>query len=241
MVKKPSQMILGYNGLQATATSRARTTLNHELFSLLYAQDAETPSDEMAAVHAFARVLTERNAPGGWNSSFSGTVLPGVRLARDVAKLATDHNVQKTMLQNGISPVSQNANGEAVVVKAITTRCQATDGSDDYGALDVAEPTVTYEIQERKARIWSDYRSRNKHVRDDFASNEATVPNVATPSGYSRFLVQQLTPLVGERVFESAPTAASAYNRTTKRIQTTLQFRRLQLNEQGEGVVRGLV
>lgn len=241
MVQKPTLLILAHVGTQSAAQAISKTQLNHDNFECLGAYDAETPAAEIAACHAADRVLTERNAPGGWNSSYSGKVLPGVNLARDRSKIPLDHSTQKSMLQNGLSPLVRNANGETAIVRAITTKCQAADGSDFYGALDVAEPVVVYEVREQAVNVWRFFRSQNPHVRDNFTTGETVIAKVATPEGFSRYLAQQLRPLVEERVFESAPVVRSTYNRSTKRIQTTTEFTRLALHEQGEGLVRSLV
>ena len=241
MVKRPSALILSHLGTQSAAQAITRTQLNHEAFGAPWGYDAETPALDIAVVHAVERVLAERNSPGGWNTSYSGTVLPGVKLARDEAKIPSDHATQKTALQNGLSPLVRSESGETVLIRAISTKCQNTDGSDNYGALDVAEFVCVHEVREMLENIWKFYRSLNKHVRDDFVSGEKVVPLVATPLGFARFAAQQLAPLVDERVFEAPASLRATFNRTTKRTQTVVEFTRLALHEQGEGLVRSLV
>ena len=240
MVARPSQLILGHVGTLAAATAIAKTQLNHEAFEVLWGYDAETPALEIACAHAMERVLTERNGPEGWNKSYSGTILPGVHLARDKSKLASDHSTQKSALQNGLSPLNKTSTGEAQLIRAIWTRCQNADGSPNYLGLDVAEETALQEIREGSAQDWRYWRSLNPHVRDDFG-REPTVPGVATPSGWKLYLFSQRGQvLVSARVLESLPTVRASYNRTTKRIQWEFDYTRMPLHEQSEGVVTSL-
>lgn len=240
LVQKSVALMAGHTGTQSAGQAISKTALNHVGFEVLWAYDAESSGFEIACTHMAERVLTERNGPGGWNSSYSGTVLPGIKLARDNAKIPTDHATQKSALQNGLSPVIRAESGDAVVVKAITTKCQNADGSANYLSLDVADFVVTEETREMTKLAWLFYRSQNKHVRDDFAAGEKRVASVATPTGFRGYLAGVMNPLVDERVFETPPRIRCAYNRSTRRIQTVISFNRLPLHEQGEAVVQQL-
>ena len=240
MVARPSALILAHTGTQSAAQAIAKTQLNHEAFEVLWSYDAETPAAEIAAVHAIDRVLTERNGPEGWNQSYSGSILPGVRLARDKAKLASDNSTQASALRNGLSPLTKTAAGEAMIVRAIWSRCQNADGSPNYLGLDVAEETSLQETRESAANTWKFWRTLNPHVRDNFGK-EPTVPNVATPDGWKTYLFGSLgQQLVAARVFETLPTIRASYNRTTRRIQWELDFSRMPLHEQSEGVITSM-
>ena len=240
MVARPSALILAHTGTQSAAQAISKTQLNHEAFEVLWSYDAETPAAEIAAVHAIDRVLTERNGPEGWNQSYSGSILPGVRLARDKAKLASDNSTQASALRNGLSPLTKTAAGEAMIVRAIWSRCQNADGSPNYLGLDVAEETSLQETRESAANTWKFWRTLNPHVRDNFGK-EPTVPNVATPDGWKTYLFGSLgQQLVAARVFETLPTIRASYNRTTRRIQWELDFSRMPLHEQSEGVITSM-
>jgi len=240
LVAKPPGIILAHVGTQSAAQAISKTQINHEAFHPLWGYDAETPPFEIAAAMAVIRTLTERNGPEGWNQSYSNTILKGVSLARDKAKLASDHSTQKSALQNGLSPLTKTAAGEAMVVRAIWSRCQNSDGSPNYLGLDVAEWTCLQEVRELSANTWKFWRTINPHVRDDFGK-EPTVPKVATPSGWKLYHFATVgQPMVAARVFETLPTLRATYNRTTKRIQWELDFARMPLHEQSEGVVTSL-
>jgi len=240
LVAKPPGIILAHVGTQSAAQAISKTQINHEAFEVLWGYDAETPAAEIAAAMAVIRTLTERNGPEGWNQSYSGTILKGVSLARDKAKLASDHSTQKSALQNGLSPLTKTAAGEAMVVRAIWSRCQNSDGSPNYLGLDVAEWTCLQEVRELSANTWKFWRTINPHVRDDFGK-EPAVPKVATPSGWKLYHFATVgQPMVAARVFETLPTLRATYNRTTKRIQWELDFARMPLHEQSEGVVTSL-
>ena len=240
MVGKPSALVLGHVGTQAAAIAISKTQLNHEAFEVLHGYDWETPAAEFAACHAIDRVLTERAGPEGWNTSYSGSILPGVKPARDKSKRAVAHSTQKAALQNGLSPLTTTAAGETQLVRAIWSRCQNSDGSPNYLGLDVAEWTVLQENREGLANDWRFWRTINPHVRDNFGK-EPTVPGVATPDGWKVYAFSQRgQAMVAARVFESLPTIRAAYNRTTKRIQWEFDFTRMPLHEQSEGVVTSL-
>jgi len=240
MIGKPSALALAHVGTQSAATAISKTQLNHEAFEVLWAYDAETPAFEIACAHAIDRVLVERNGPEGWNKSYSGAIYKWVKLARDKAKIAADHATQKSALQNGISPLTKTAAGEAMLVRAIWTRCQNADGSDNYLGLDVAEWTLLQETREMSANAWKYYRTKNPHVRDDFGK-EPVVPAVATPTGFRTYLFSQVgRTLVDARCFETLPTLRASFNRITKRIQWELDYTRMPLHEQSEGIVTSL-
>ena len=237
MVGRPPAFVMAHVGSQSAAQAISKTQCNHEAFEVLWGYDAETPAFEIACVHAVERVLTERAGPEGWNKSYSNTILPGVRLARDKSKLASDHATQKSALQNGLSPLNATPTGEAMLIRAIWTRCQNSDGSANYLGLDVAEWTSLQEVRERAGNTWRFYRMRNDHVRDDFGK-EPTVPATATPSGWKQYLFASVgQEMVAARVFETLPVIRAAYNRNTKRIQWELDYSRMPLHEQSEGVV----
>mgnify|MGYP006921306554 CR=1 FL=1 len=240
MIQKPSAVVLAHSGTQSAAQAISKTQLNHEGFSVLWARSAETPAFEIACAHMTDRVTVERNSPAGWNQSYSGKVLKGVRLARSVDLRANDHATQKSALKNGLTPLASNDAGETVIVRAASTKCLNGDGSANYGALDVAEFTTVMEVCERSGNIWRFFRSQNPKVRDDFAVGEVVVSGVATPIGLSRYMSQGMADLPGEGVFESPCLVRGTYNRTTKRIQWTLSYTRAALHEQSEGIVQSL-
>ena len=240
MIQKPSAMVLAHNGTQSAAQAISKTQLNHEGFSVLWARSAETPCFEIACAHMTDRVTVERNSPAGWNQSYSGSILKGVRLARSVDLRANDHATQKSALKNGLTPLASNDAGETVVVRAASTKCLNGDGSANYGALDVAEFTTVMEVRERDANTWRFYRTQNPKVRDDFAPGEVQVSGVATPLGFSRFLAQANADLPGAGVYEAPSNIRATYNRTTKRIQWVESYTRAALHLQSEGVVQSL-
>ena len=240
MVGKPSALILGHVGTQAAGIAISKTQCNHEAFEVLHGYDWETPAAEFAACHAIDRVLTERAGPEAWNVSYSGSILPGVKPARDKSKRAVAHSTQKAALQNGLTPLTTTAAGETQIVRAIWSRCQNADGSPNYLGLDVAEWTVLQEVRETSANTWRYWRVLNPKVRDNFGK-EPSVPAVATPDGWKVALFSSVgQPMVAARVFEALPTIRTAYNRTTHRIQWELDFTRMALHEQSEGVVTSL-
>jgi len=259
LAKKPSRFVLAHTGNQAAATAISKAQLNHEAFEVLWGYDAQTPSVQIAAAHAVQRVLRERNAPAlgtapavpategqptlpqqGWNTSYSGTVLKGVKLAADRSKCANDHATQKAALRNGLTPLELSDANEVLVVRAITTKCQDADGSDNYRALEVSEYVTAHEVREAEDNAWKFFRKQNPYVRDNFAANEPVTPGAATPKGFDRYLSVYFAPLATQGVFESPGTARSTFNRSTKRIQTVFSYTRMPLNEQGEALIQSL-
>ena len=259
LVKKPSRFVLAHLGTQSAATAISKTQLNHEAFQCLWAYDAQTPASEIATVMAVMRVIRERNAPDlgtttappataglaevprqGWNTSYSGNSMKGVKLAADSTKLANDHATQKSALRNGLTPLELSDANEVLIVRAITTRCQDADGSDNYRALEVSEYVVAHELREAEDNAWKFFRKQNPHVRDNFAANEPVTPGAATPKGFDRYLSTYFAPLATQGVFESPGTSRSTFNRSTKRIQTVFSFTRMALNEQGEALIQSL-
>lgn len=239
-VQRPASLIVAHVGSQSAATAIAKTQLNHEAFELLWARDAQTPAVEIAACHAVQRALIEREDIKGWNVSYAGAILAGVKLARDKSKHAADHSTQKAALQNGLSPLTSTAAGEAMIVRNIWTRCQNADGSDNYLGLDTAEWTVLQGVREMARNVAAFYRTRNPHVRADFGK-EPSISGAATPQGFRQYLFSQIgQALVFALVFAELPAIRSTYNRTQKRIDYEVEFTRAALNLQTTGIIRSL-
>lgn len=183
---------LGSNAL-STATSVAQTTLNDERFQILWMKDSETHPSEIAAVFAAYRTLIEQDNP---NAGYDGYPLPGVRGQRyrpSRPTLAT----KVSALDASVTPVDTLDNGDAVIVRSITTRSQNNAGTvSNYNTLDTAQAVVPDYVRDVLALTWLDFVAQNPYVRDDAAPEEPAAPaGVATPSLWNAEVTSQLLTL----------------------------------------------
>lgn len=183
---------LGSNAL-STATSVAQTTLNDERFQILWMKDSESHPSEIAAVFAAYRTLIEQDNP---NAGYDGFPLPGIKGQRyrpSRPSLAT----QVSALDNSVTPIDTLDNGDAVIVRSITTRSQNNAGTvANYNTLDTAQAVVPDYVRDVLQLVWLDFVAVNPYVRDDPAAEEpAPKAGVATPSLWNAEVMSNLLTL----------------------------------------------
>lgn len=181
---------LGSN-LLSTATSVAQTTLNDERFQVLWMKDSETHPSEIAAVFAAMRTLYEQDNP---NKGYDGASLPGVRGQRYRPSRPT-LAMQVSALDGSVTPIDTLDNGDAVIVRSITTRSQNSAGTQaNYNTLDTSESVVPDYVRDDLQLFWtSEFVVANPYVRDDPAPEEPTPKaSVATPSLWNAEVMSRL-------------------------------------------------
>lgn len=187
-------IVYAVNGTYA-ATSALAQGLNEERAQLLWMQDSETPTEEIAAINAAMRFVAERSNP---NSSYDNDVLVGVFGQTHVGTIPA-RTVLVAALDSGITPIT-TVNGQALIVRAITTRSLTDSGAADDRTLDVAMARVPDEVRREIVVYWtSDYRVNNKLIRANPRAGEPDVPSgIATPAGWNRALTELMIRLSDE-------------------------------------------
>ena len=176
------QVVVGFNGTYAAATTLATTNLNNSRFQLVEYQNCESPPWEIAAAMAATRCGFEQNDP---DASFDGMILKGIRGQRAKADIPS-HPQQVALLNNGVTPVTTDLNGNAVVVRAITSR--SLNGTiPDYRLLDTSQQTVPDFVLTDLMLLWTtEYLPANPRVQNDPPNANVLPAGVATPLGWQR-------------------------------------------------------
>jgi hypothetical protein len=154
--------------------------MNDAYFQLLWMLEGESGPCELAALVAALRCVTEAGDP---NADYDDVVLPGVAPAR-FSGLIPQRSTKVAALQTGLTPID-TVNGEAKIVRSITTKC--LDGTaPDYRTLDTGQAVVPNRIRLALAIRWKQYKKLNPVVADDPAPEQkARRSGIATPSGWN--------------------------------------------------------
>lgn len=170
------------NGTLSAATALGQTTLNNVRFSLGALENAETIPSCIAAAYGAAELAQVQAHP---NPNMDGMVLRGVVGSVYAADKWT-RTEQQSLLDNSVTPLLTNDDGEVVVVRPITTKSKT--GSDyDYRTIDVQQAWVPDYVRDDLRLFWTtSYVVQNPHVAPDPADGEQDRPEgVATPTGWA--------------------------------------------------------
>jgi phage tail sheath gpL-like len=229
---------LGLCGTLAAATSIAQTTLNDHRFQLVWMRNGETPPGEVAASMAALRVYSENPNP---NKGYDGVKLLGVkghRYAGDRPNAST----QQAALDAGVTPITTNDEGDAIIVRAVTTR--SLDGAlPDYKTLDTAEAIVPDYARDRFRLRYATFVQNNPYVRDDPSPKEKSLPSgVAHPRLWQSELTDEMQKMEAELILTSVadnPPHAE-WNAAGKRIMSVADVVPLPIQHQIGVVIRQL-
>lgn len=129
--------VVASNDSLVNATSIAQVTLNAPRFQMAWMVDAESHPSRIAAAMAAKRAQLEQTDP---NANFDDVVLVGIAPHRSPTS-RPQHSTKVAALNSGVTPITTNDNGEAVIVRSITTK--SLNGSNpDYSTLDTGEAVV---------------------------------------------------------------------------------------------------
>lgn len=221
-------VVFGANGDYATTQTLAKTTLNAPRGMVNWLRNSESHPCEIAAVVAALRAATEGDDPV---PDYDGKTLPGIAPQRYSADVPLDTELA-TALDNGITPLT-TVNGEAKIVRAITTYC--TLGSiPDYRCLDTGDAVFPdYAMLDLKLFYETSFRPANKYVQDDPPPELPELPSgVAHPTLWNVEVMNKLLGYFANNWIEDPRLnpPASSFNKTAKRIQSAVTFvvRRIQ-------------
>jgi phage tail sheath gpL-like len=174
------------NGSLSAATTLATSTLNAERIQLLAMQYGESHPSEIAARWMAYRSVYEQIDPAA-SSQYNGYVLTGI--APQVADADRwTKSEQNTLLNNGVTPVTTNDNGDVVIIRSITTKC-LTNSVSDFRTLGTERPSAADFIRHGIDLIGADYMIQNPRVQDNPAQGQRPPnPGIATPASFERVL-----------------------------------------------------
>jgi phage tail sheath gpL-like len=214
-------LIFASNASLSTAQSIAQTSLNAERAQYLWQVNGETIPSYVAATFAARRTAVEQSDPG---ASYDGYVLPGVAPQSQQADWAS-YPTLVSALDNSLTPVTTNANGQSYVVRSITTK-SLTSGAPDYRTLDTSQAVVPDYVRTVVRLFWETvFKVSNPKVFSDPADGERDRPaGVATPSRWNQSIKKILLDLQDQLIISDVANNApvSEYNSTAKRIMSII-------------------
>lgn len=211
-------VVVAGNGALAASTSLAQTTLNNWRFQFCWLLNSESHPSEIAAAMAAKRAAREGTTP---NAGYDGEKLVGIRAQKYRADWAS-RTTQQSALDNSVTPLTTNENGDVVVIRAITTR--SLDGSTpDYRTLDTAEAVVPDYVRDRLKLVWNDFKLANPYVAPDpVAGEKPRAAGIATPTSWKKRVHIELQKMEQELILTQTLLEANApqasYNVAAKRI-----------------------
>jgi len=184
--------IVGVNGSLAAATTLATTTMNAERLQLLAQRNGESHPSELAACFGAIRSVDEQADPA---KIYDSRVLPGIAAQTQDADRWTTAE-QQSLLTNGVTPVTTNDNGDALVIRSITTKC-LTSSIPDFRTLDTATAYVPDFVRRTAQLIWAfEFVVANPRVQDNPGQDQRLpVQGVAYPALWERRMNKMLSDL----------------------------------------------
>lgn len=170
------QVVFGYSGTLANSKTLAATTLNAQRAQVVWMPNADIHPAVIASVKAAIRAATEGTDPV---PDYDGLLLPGIPGHLSDTDIPIDAD-QNSALNSGVTPVT-TVNGEARVVRSITSYCKNGSAQDER-TLDIGDAVMTdYAMLDLKLLYETDFRVANKYVEPDPRPGE---PEPATGTGH---------------------------------------------------------
>lgn len=196
-------IVLGFTGSYANAKTLARTTLNKHRLQVAWQRGGEAHPAMLAAAMAALRTQKEQLHP---NRRFNGDVLAGIPAARALVDWPSggETGEEDAALQDGITPIRSNAQGEAVVVRSINTLCVRNSVSF-YGCIDSGQARTPDMAAELLQFAWdTEYSVNNEYVDGDPEDGEDERPEgTATPRGWTAYATLLLEEKIPKHWFSS--------------------------------------
>lgn len=214
-------LIFASNASLSAAMSIAQTTLNAERAQYLWQLNGETIPSFVAATFAAIRTATEQDDP---SAAYDGKVLPGVAPQSQRTDWPS-YNTQVSAIDNSLTPITSDTNGDAKVIISITTK-SLTSGSPDYRTFDTCQAVVPDYVRTDIRLYWETvYNISNPKVNSDPADGEkARRPGVATPTRWNQAVHGRLLDLEEKLFITDVDTNLpdSEYNVAGKRIMSVI-------------------
>jgi phage tail sheath gpL-like len=223
---------IGHNGLLGTGQTLT-ASINKERFQVPWHQGSESLPCELAASMGALRTLLEQQHP---NRRFNDMVLLGIKPQRALADRPSEGETgtQQSALDSGLTPITSTTDGDAVVIRAITTKHFKTVGGIDidfYGTLDCGQARAPDMFAELVALAWStEFSPNNEYVDDDPKAGEPNKPTgVATPRVWTGYVQVLGDEKIAANWFTNV-TVSTVYDPTEKMLLTQISVEPTPLN-----------
>lgn len=230
---------LGYNGLLTPGITLS-DSVNKERFCDAWVQGCEVGSPELAASFGAMRTAKEQSHP---NRRYNGDVLLGIPPQRSLLDRpdGLETGVQQAALDAGLTPCTTTADGDVVVVRAITMKHFKTVNGNQipfYGTLDCGAARGPDMFAEQLQLSWdTEFGANNEWVAPDPAPGEPN-PNagVATPRMWTGHVLALGKEAIDANWFLSVE-CTTVYDRATKSLLCTIEVEPMPLNHRVGGNV----
>ena len=180
--------VVGLNADLSAATTLATVTMNAERLQLLAMQNGESHPSEMAARWTAHRSVFEQIDPAA-SSQYDGFALTGIAPQTQDGDRWTVSE-QDTLLNNGVTPVTTNDNGDAVIIRSITTKC-LTSSVADFRTLGTERASAPDFARRGIYRLGISFIANNPRVQDDPGTGERPPkPGIAFPALWTKTLTK---------------------------------------------------
>lgn len=181
--------ICAVNDTYANAVSLAQTTFNTERVQVLWLKYSESHPSELAARFMARRTVVEQSDP---DAMYDGFVMTGIAPQSQASDWPTT-TVQNNALNNSVTPLTTNSNGDVVVVRSITTK-SLTSGNPDYRTLDTSQAVVPDYVADQLQLLWlTEFLPANPRVAPDPpATQKEAIPGIATPTRWQQRITKLL-------------------------------------------------
>lgn len=169
-------VVFGSIDTLGNATTLA-TALNFPRLQCGWQEKADQTPGMIAAAIASWRALQESNDTA---HNYDGEIISNLRPHYAIADIPTMSELDSA-LNNGLTPLSTNNQGEVFIVRSITTKSKDSGGLPDYRVLDTHKVTVSDEVADRFEIGFADRFSGFK-ADNDPPEGEAPPPGVVTPA-----------------------------------------------------------
>lgn len=182
------QAVVALNTTSGAAVTLATVTLNAERVQLLAQRNGESHPSELAARWAAHRAVFEQIDPAA-SSQYNGFVLTGISPQTEDADRWSMAE-QDSLLNNGVTPVSTNDNGEAFLVRSITTKC-LTSGIADFRTLGTERVSGPDFVRRQLSLQGAAFMLANPRVQDDPPQGaRPPAPGVAFPLLWTKVMTK---------------------------------------------------
>ena len=180
--------VVALNTTLGAATTLATVTLNAERIQLLAQRNGESPPCEVAARWAAHRSTFEQIDPAA-SSQYDGFALTGIAAQTQDADRWTSAE-QDVLLNNGVTPVTTNDNGDSVLIRSITTKC-LTSSVADFRTLGTERPSASDFIRHGLDLLGAAFLAANPRVQADPGTGERPPPpGVAYPQLWTNIMTK---------------------------------------------------
>lgn len=227
------------NGTFSAASSLGQTTLNDQLFQMVWLLNSETPACEIAATVAAMRTAAEQADP---DAAYDYVQVPGIAPQSQAADRPL-HATLVSAINGSVTACTTTDDGRVVIVRSVTTR-SLNGATPDFATRDTGQAVVpAFCLKDILLNWTTDFQPNNPRVMDNPGPNDPVPPpGVAYPDLWNARVTSKLrdyeagkiggTTIPPIIINVSAHLPASSYDSIADRIMTVAPVKVAPVNHQ---------